>query len=413
MSDKFRIDGQKLDFHPTRVAAWLAAKNDWEQAKEIFPIYMEISPLGVCNHECTFCSVDYMLDRTDSPRLRFDVFKRMLKDMAEHGVLSAMFAGAGEPLLYKDPQAKKDLADVILAADWFGLDTAITTNAVLLTEKFSERAFEAERLRWIRTSINGGDAETYMKIHRSKPEDFDRVLKNLEAAVKIRERLGSDVKLFGQIVVVPEAKGKKRRSLVLEDYPSNIHTVLPLAQRLRDIGVDNLGVKPFKQHTVVLDMTRSSMYNVGTIYADDAMWGELFNDLESLQTDRFEVTIRRKAMSQQDAEYRGYSTCFSTPYFWAYVEADGEVWGCSAHVGRIEHGREIGDHRFRFGNVNEQSFSEIWRGDRRRANWEYTRKPPSEGGLDVSKCMKGCQMDVPNIYLWQLMNPEPTRSFIK
>ena len=165
MSDRTRIDGQKLDLHPARVAAMLAAKDDWEMAKGVFPIYMEISPVGVCNHECTFCSVDYMIDREDAPRLEYGAFARALEDMAAHGVKSIMFAGAGEPLLYRDKKSRKDLADIILLADSLGMDTAITTNAVLLTPKFCERAFTAKRLRWVRTSINAGDAGTDAKVH--------------------------------------------------------------------------------------------------------------------------------------------------------------------------------------------------------------------------------------------------------
>ncbi len=412
MSDATRIDGQKLDMHPTRLARWLADKDSWETAQNIFPMYMEVSPFGLCNHECTFCSVDYMLDRTDAPRLRFDVLERTLKDMSSNGVLSVMFAGAGEPFLYRDPATRNDLGDVIIAASYAGLDVAVTTNSVLMTPERCIKAFDAERLRWIRTSINAGDAETYVKIHNAKRGDFNTVLRNLAEAVKIRAKLGSGVKLLCQIVVVPEACGRRRRSLVLEDMPSNIHTVVPLAKALRDIGVDNLAVKPFKQHTVELGETRSSMYD-GVSYADSETWERLFDDLEALETDDFEVTIRRQAMRQQENEYRGYGTCYSTPYHWAYIEADGEVWGCSAYVGRTEAGKEIGDHRFRFGNVNDHSFSDIWRGDRRRANWEFTRKPPEQGGLDVSKCMKGCQMDMPNVYLWQLMHPGPDVNFIK
>lgn len=145
----------------------------------------------------------------------------------------------------------------------------------------------------IRTSINAGDAETYVKIHNAKRGDFNTVLRNLAEAVKIRAKFGSGVKLLCQIVVVPEACGRRRRSLVLEDMPSNIHTVVPLAKALRDIGVDNLAVKPFKQHTVELGETRSSMYD-GVSYADSETWERLFDDLEALETDDFEVTIRRR-----------------------------------------------------------------------------------------------------------------------
>ena len=60
MTDKYSIDSHKLMYHPERVTQWLQASNQWERIKEIYPIYMEISPMGACNHRCTFCSVDYL-----------------------------------------------------------------------------------------------------------------------------------------------------------------------------------------------------------------------------------------------------------------------------------------------------------------------------------------------------------------
>ncbi|MEK7473252.1 MAG: radical SAM protein [Patescibacteria group bacterium] len=421
MADRTRIDGQKLDMHPERLAQWRAGKDRWETAKDIFPIYVEMSPYGVCNHQCTFCSVDYMIDRDDHPVLRYDVFARTLEDMAKRGVLAIMFAGTGEPTLYRDHVAKKDLADIIVLCDELGLDTALTTNASHLKEDFCERAFKASRLRWVRASFNAGTPEVYARIHRTKEKDFHTVVENLKNAVKVRNRQGAGVEIQGQLVAVPAADGVKgRRSLtVYEEYPSNIETILPLAKLLRELGVDNFSVKPFKQHTVALDptgkkelgITRSDMYHGKSAPTDE--WLKTFDEVQREETEKFEITIRREGMYQVEAAWRGYDTCYSTPYFWAYVEADGELWGCSAYVGRIEKGREIGDHRFRFGNVNDQSFTAIWQGERRKACWEYTRKPPSEGGLDVSECFKNCQMDLPNLYLWRLQGPDSTRNLIK
>ena len=91
MTDPHRIDGHKLTFHPERVAEWQKGREDWKEAKSIYPIYVEISPMGACNHRCTFCAVDYIGYQNRS--LDLDILKNGLTDMARLGVRSIMFAG--------------------------------------------------------------------------------------------------------------------------------------------------------------------------------------------------------------------------------------------------------------------------------------------------------------------------------
>ena len=53
MAENIRIDSHKLIYHPETVARWRRGEN-------IYPIEIEISPSGICNHRCIFCAVDYI-----------------------------------------------------------------------------------------------------------------------------------------------------------------------------------------------------------------------------------------------------------------------------------------------------------------------------------------------------------------
>jgi cyclic pyranopterin phosphate synthase len=134
-----QFDGQKLMYHVEEVAKWL--KNE-----TVAPIYVEIGPTSICNHRCVFCAFDYLKNRHTS--IDKDVLIKTLKDMAEFGVKSIMWGGEGEPLAYPH------LAEATQKAKEFGLDVAITSNGVLLTEEKTKSLLK--NLSWIKFSIDGG-----------------------------------------------------------------------------------------------------------------------------------------------------------------------------------------------------------------------------------------------------------------
>lgn len=64
MADSYRIDSQKLIYHPRRVTQFLDAGEDWEKAKKVYPIYVEVSPVGVWNAASAQKSTRSLRDRT-------------------------------------------------------------------------------------------------------------------------------------------------------------------------------------------------------------------------------------------------------------------------------------------------------------------------------------------------------------
>jgi GTP 3',8-cyclase len=355
--DVHRIDSHKLHFHPERVAEWAAGRL-------VYPIYVEIAPAGACNHRCTFCAVDYIGYVTRY--LDAELLKDRLAEMGRLGVKSVMYAGEGEPLLHKR------LGDVIVHAKAAGIDNAITTNAVALTDRFAQQALPATS--WIKASVNSGSREMYAKVHQTDEKDWDRVWKNLENAVKVRAMTKATCTLGAQMLLLPETRG----------------TAVDLARRCKDAGLDYLVIKPYSQHL----MSLTHQYE-GIDYRPHL---SLADELEKLNGDGFQVVFRRHTMEKLADDDRHYAKCLATPHFWAYIMAHGDVYGCSAY---------LLDERFWYGNINTHTFEQIWTGERRRRNQEFV-----EQCLDISECRKNCRMDEVNRYLWELKHPGSHVNFI-
>lgn len=356
-----RIDSTKVQFHPHRVAQWLDGKDEWETAKSIYPIYAEISPIGACNHACYFCGVDMVLEAAKAlkkiPQLEAGMLKERLAEMAALGVRSGMMAGAGEPMLHRD------IVGITESAHAAGMDISFTTNGTLLKPELLLHS------AWIKVSLNAGTAESYARIHRTKEKDFERVWANLARAVEYRAQVVAKCDIGVQAVLLPE----------------NAKDMVTLAQRCRETGVDYFVAKPYSQ----------AIYSLNRLLIKYDQYQQLEADLAAIATPDFEVVFRASSMKAV-SDPIPYTTCGATGFMWCYIEADGSVYSCSAY---------LTDKRFLIGNINENTFKEIWEGEGRRKNYEMMKT------LDIRQCRKSCRMHATNLYLWDLEHA-PNRSFI-
>ena len=356
MADLYSIDSHKLMYHPARVASLLEVGNDWQKAKEIFPIYIEVSPVGACNHRCTFCAVDYIGYKSRS--LDFEILKDRIPEMAEHGVKSIMYAGEGEPLLHKH------INEIVQSSHNAGISVSFTTNGTAMNDVFIENSLP--KSEWIKVSLNAGSPQTYANIHQTKEQDFHVVINNLKKAIRFKTDNNITCTIGIQTLLLPE----------------NSNEMFDLAKICRDeIGVDYLVVKPYSQH--FFSHTRK-YENID--YSDFFTLGEKLN---SLSNENFNAVFRGNTIKKHmRGDSERYSKCNSTPFLWAYVMANGAVYGCSAY---------LLDQRFEYGNLNDQTFKEVWQGTKRRENFHYVLDE-----LDIKECRKNCRMDEANRYLFDL-----------
>ena len=365
MANDFGIDSHKLSLHPERASQWLKGNDNWDEAQKIYPIYVEISPSGLCNHSCSFCGLDFT-PQSKAVFLKTSVLKDRLSEMAGLGIKSVMFAGEGEPLLHND------MTEITMHAKKTGIDTAFTTNGTCLTKRFCEKAIGS--IEWIKVSINAGAPKTYAKIHDAPENHFGLVLRNIACAAGIRNEQRSSCVIGTQAILLPDNKNEMET----------------LAKLVRDAGCNYLVIKPYSQHPQSIT---SKYQNVS--YKQEEM-KNLEGSLSNLNGSNFKVIFRSQTM-ERISKGRTYSKCYSTPFFWAYVSSAGDVYSCSVF---------LGDKEFLLGNIYEQSFQKIWEGERRRKNWEMMKN------FDASGCRDGCRMDACNRYLYLLKNPPEHLNFI-
>lgn len=353
MAENIRMDSHKLIYHPGVVDRWLKGEN-------IYPIELEIGLTNACNHRCIFCAVDYTGYKPDKIDVR--LLMNNLKEIAPRGVKSIIYAGEGEPLLHKDAP------DIINQTKNLGIDAAMSTNGVLLTPEVSRECLKS--LTWVRFSTAAITDETYDKIQRGKAGDLSKVLYNMESAVKVKREQHLYTTLGVQLLLLPD----------------NQKEIVQMGKELRKIGVDYFTIKPFSQHP----------QSQNILQVDYQEMLELEKEVKELQTEDYKVYFRVHSMQKLECE-RCYKHCWALP-FMVYVDAKGNLWPCIAFMGKEE---------LKYGNLNEESFVNIWEGNHRKEIVDYFMN------MDLEKnCRELCRLDEMNRYLDELKNPGGHVNFI-
>ncbi len=353
MAENIRMDSHKLMYHPDTVARWMKGEN-------IYPIEVEISPSGACNHRCVFCAVDYIGYQPNF--LDKDIILRDISKMSRKGLKSVICSGEGEPLLNKD---MPDIANGIKAC---GVDLAMSTNGVFFTKKKAEECLKA--FTWVRFSVASMEEQSYDRIQRGKAGDLGKVKVNLENIVRVKKNQNLKTTLGVQCLLLPD----------------NADQLPDMAKQLREIGVDYLTIKPYSQH----------LHSANTYQIDYNQMIELEQEIKEYSTENFAVYFRTNAMRKIHHD-KYYRICYGLP-FMTHIDAKGNVWPCVAHIGTEE---------FCYGNINEQTFEEIWEGQKRQEVVGKLRE------LDINKvCREACRLDEINKYLNELKHPGEHVNFI-
>ena len=346
--DKYKIDSHKLMYHLSRVC-------DWLNGKTIYPVYIEVSPVGSCNHRCLFCAYDFI--GYPNRKLDCDRLLSFIDEAKEVGVKSILYAGEGEPLLHPD------IGKIIAHSSNIGIDVGLFTNGQLLNEEFADVILPS--LTFVRFSFNGGTKENYADIHKVKPEIFERVVANIKTASDIKEKESLDVVIGVQYVLLPE----------------NIDYLIDAVKTLKGTGVDYFVIKPFVQQSHLQSYRIGAQLDLNNIE-------DIFNEAESFSSEDFVVIARRESF--EDYGNRAYKHCYGTSFV-SVLNSAGDIATCLPYWDKDD---------FVLGNIYNNTFSDIWYGERREKVKGYL-----ENELNVQECPPNCRPNTINEFLWEIKNP--------
>jgi len=347
------LDGHKINYHVKEI-------NDMFEGNLKAPIYVEISPTGICNHKCLFCHYNYL---GHEGKFKKGKILELVKEFASMGVKALVFAGNGEPTLHVDT------IEAIQLAKSLGLDVAMSTNGALLKEEHFE--ILANNLTWIRFSFNAGSKENYAHVHQTKENDFDKVVNNIKKLKETKDRLESNITIGTQFVLIPENK----------DY------ALEHGKMLKTLGVDYFSVKHFYDHS-------HNEFKVVENVSDEFITN-LSEEASKISDDSFNFLVRS---TSNLSNKRVYDKCYGLEFL-LFIDEEGDVYSCFSHQY---------DKKTIMGNVFDKSFKDIWSSVQKENSLGYINDC-----INKNACQPNCRHHQINNYLWEVKNPSvPHLNFI-
>lgn len=149
--------------------------------------FIEVLPTDICNHRCSWCF-------TAMSRSKFSLSSELafnrLSDFVANGGQSVLFSGGGEPLLWRSLVEPDNMFGNQTVVSWLstaGVSSSLITNGVYLQEFVENNSQSLSSMGFIRVSLDACDSQSYMMLHGTKKEDFDRVIRAIENLIALRD----------------------------------------------------------------------------------------------------------------------------------------------------------------------------------------------------------------------------------
>ncbi len=346
-----RLGAEKVIYNAERLV-------DIKTKGDAYPVHMVIGITDYCNHKCIFCNTEFATaDPTRVHTIDRSILIKFLKGAISAGLKAVTICGSGEPLIY--PGIESLLYDI----HDLGLEIGIFTNGYLLTESIRKAVLDT--CTFVRCSINASNSKEHETVHQVKNQ-FEKIVDNVQKLVKEKKARGNDLPTIGTQFVF---------------YKENYKSIKTAAQLWKGVGVDYFEIKP---------LIEGEGSAVGTkVFSADNIEEvrEQMRLTKKMEDSSFQVYAKfGQYLNTLSEAPRKYKICHGhalDPNLWA----DGNMFICSNQ----EHEKDI------IGNIYENSFLEIWHGEKRKKRIQQIR---------VDECPRGCRCDSLNEVIWDYLYPD-------
>lgn len=306
-------------------------KTDWSKGTTN-PLVVELDATEACDLACPGCvSEDIIANKGRFSNERLLSLGVELKDV---GVKALILIGGGEPLMHPV------IGEFMSYLGENDVHLGITTNGTLIDRYLD---IIAEFSSWTRISMDAATEETFSRLRPSRHGDskFNHVVDNMRKLAKVKKG-----KMGFSFLIRTESDGF--------GIQSNIPEIYDAALLARDIGCDYFEVKPSYSYAGGID-------HALVVHSEKRMREarKEINRLTALVSDSFKImkaiNLEESLNGVKNAQAKNYNRC---------PVSELRTLICPSGVFICPYWR--GKEKFRIGDVNNVSFSEMWNGKRRR-----------------------------------------------
>tara|TARA_B100000085_G_C18531405_1_gene508133 strand:+ start:130 stop:1242 length:1113 start_codon:yes stop_codon:yes gene_type:complete len=324
------------------------------------PVFMEIGLTDKCNMACYWCITELGRDNKAGLHISIHALKQYFKDFAEMGGKAVTFAGQGEPTFYPD------FEEAVISAKEAGLELGMMTNAVF---KKKYCPLIAKNFQWIRISLDTLDEEKYKEW--KEINGVGVIKRNIEEMRNIGDcRIGINCNV-GPNITLQHAKD-------LVEWVN---------------ASDNISYLQFRPILPRFYKEAETAYKeTGTAEINTEVWAYLDSLPKELMGKINLSDDKRRDL--RDGTAFSFRSC-EGHFFEPILTAAGDVKVCTYHPD---------DPKLAFGNINTNSFKEIWKSEQRKEAIKYVRSLNYK-----EKCQMCCKLAEPNKLIDFINHPEETQ----